>query len=166
LLTSTKFQTLKKSKNTKRRITLAVIHFTASDALQTTVVPANIYPSEISSITGPTKSSTAKSFNYFVDVMISEGQFKGKIRTIIFNSESNNISMMGDMQFFPQSYFLMVDAAINGRDIKPEDYAFDTDTLLHKPFDANWGVITVDGHLTNVINSFHPKGYATQGPSF
>lgn len=143
-----------------------MIHFAPADALQTIVVPANIYPSEITSITGPTKSSSGKSTHYFVDIQIMDGQYKGKARTVIFNSETNNASMMGDMQFFPQAYFLMVDAAINGREVKAEDYALDTDTLLHKPFDASWGVATVDGHITNVINSFHPKGYGATAPAF
>lgn len=145
---------------------MAVIHFTPAEALQTTVVPANIYTSEIVSITGPAKSSSGKSTNYFVDIQIVEGQYKGKARTVIFNSESNNAAMLGDMQFYPQAYFLMVDAAINGREIKAEDYALDLDTLLHKPFDASWGVATVDGHITNVVNSFHPKGYGATAPAF
>ena len=145
---------------------MAVIHFTSADALQTTVVPANIYTSEITSITGPTKSSSGKSTNYFVDVQIIEGSYKGKLRTIIFNSESNNVAMLGDMQFFPQAYFLTVDSAINHREVKAEDYALDLDNLLHKPFDASWGVATVDGHITNVISSFHPKGYGATAPAF
>jgi hypothetical protein len=145
---------------------MAVIQFTAADALQTTVVPANIYPSQIVSITGPNRSTSGKSVNYFVDIEIIEGQYRGKLRTVVFNSESNNISLMGDMQFFPQSYFLMVDSAINGREVKPTDYSLDLDNLVHKPFDAAWGVQTVDGHLTNVINSFHPKGYGATAPGF
>ena len=82
---------------------MAVIHFTPADALQTKVVPAGIYPSQIAKITGPQKSSTGKSVNYVVDIEITEGDFKGKTRTVMFNSESNNISMLGDMQFFPQA---------------------------------------------------------------
>lgn len=145
---------------------MAVIHFTASDALQTKVVPANIYQSEISSITGPSKSASGKSTNYFVDVTITEGQYKGKVRTIMFSSGVNNQTMMGDMQMFPQSYLLQIDSAISGRDITPEDYALDTDSLLHKPVDVSWGVETVDGHLVNVVNSFHPRGYANSAPAF
>lgn len=141
---------------------MAVIHFTASDALQTTIVEANIYPSEITRIEGPTKSSSGKSINYTVDIQITEGKYKGKMRTIMFNSESNNISLLGDMQFFPQSYFLMVDAAINSREVKAEDYALDLDTLKNRPFEASWAVATVDGHMINTISSFHPKGYATK----
>lgn len=145
---------------------MAVIHFTPADALQTTVVPADVYPSEVTKIEGPKRSSSDKSNNYFVDIAVVEGKYKGKTRTVIFNSESNNISMLGDMQFFPEAYFLILDSAINGREVKPEDYAFDTESVLHKPFDASWGVATVDGHIVNVINSFHPRGYKATGPSF
>jgi hypothetical protein len=143
-----------------------IIHFSASDALQTTVVPADIYPSQITQIVGPTKSSSGKSTNMFVDIEIIDGKYKGKTRTIIFNSESNNVAMMGDAQFFPQAYMLSLDSAITGREVKAEDYALDTDLLLHKPFDASWGVTTVDGHMVNTINSFHPRGYGASAPAF
>ena len=145
---------------------MAVIHFTAADALQTKVVPAAIYPSEVVSITGPTRSSTGKSVNYVVDIAITEGEFKGKTRTVMFNSESNNISLLGDMQFFPQCYFLQLDSAISGRSVENTDYALDLDSLIHKPFDADWQTATVDGHLTNTIGNFYPKGYGKTGPAF
>lgn len=145
---------------------MAVIHFTAADALQTTVVAANIYPTQISKIDGPKKSTSGKSVNYLVDFEIIEGPYKGKTRTVMFNSENNNISMLGDMQFFPTAYFLNLDSAITGREVKPEEYQLDTDELLHKPFDAAWGVQTVDGHLVNVVNSFHPRGYGSSAPAF
>jgi len=145
---------------------MPVIHFTAADALQTTVVKPNIYPTEITSISEPKKSSTGKSYSYIVDFQITEGEYKGKMRTVMFNSESNNVSLMGDMQFFPQAYFLQVDSAITGRQITPENYSIDLDDLKNKPFDAAWGVQTVDGHLINVINSFHPRGYGASAPAF
>lgn len=145
---------------------MAVIHFSASDALQTKVVPSAIYPSEISSINGPTKSSSGKNMNIFLDIMISDGPFKGKTRTIAFSTGSNAMSLLGEMQFFPQPVLLELDAAITGREIVPEDYSMDLDTLLHKVFDASWGVDTVNGHLINTINGFHPRGYSATAPAF
>jgi hypothetical protein len=145
---------------------MPIIKFSAADALQTTIVPANIYPSEISNITGPTRSSSGKSNNFFVDVMINDGKYKGKTRTIAFSSGSNAVTMLGDMQFFPTQHFLMLDSAITGREIVPEEYMLDTDKLLHKPFEVSWGVTSVDGHLVNTINSFHPKGYGQEAPAF
>lgn len=145
---------------------MPIIHFNAADALQTKVIPAAIYPSEIAKIEGPNKSSSGKSYNWIVDVVVAEGQYKGKTRTVIFNTESNNISMMGDMQFFPQAYFLQLDAAISGREIKPEDYALDTDALLHKSFDADWQIATVDGHMINTVVNFYPSGYGKAAPAF
>lgn len=145
---------------------MAVIHFTPADALQTKIVPAGIYQTEIMKITGPTASSTGKSKNFVIDMAIAEGEYKGKTRTVMFNSESNNISLLGDMQFFPQSYFLQLDSVINGRKIETADYAFDTESIIGKPFDADWQITTVDGHLTNTIGSFYPKGYGKSGPAF
>lgn len=151
---------------------MAVIQFTAADALQTTVVPSDIYPSEVTKITGPQKSSSEKSVNYIVDIAITDGKYKGKTRTVMFNSGMNNSSMMGDMQFFPQQAFLKLDAAVRGLpDVNMEDFKdkpmnLDLDTLLHKPIDVSWGIATVDGHMTNTINSFHPKGYGASAPAF
>jgi hypothetical protein len=145
---------------------MAIINFTAADALQTKVVEAGIYPSMISKLEGPTKSSSGKSYNYFVDIMISSGPYKGKTHTVVFNSESNSPSLLGEMQFYPTAYFLQVEAAILGKDVVPEDHKLDTDNLLDKPFDASWGVATVEGHLINIINGFHPAGYGAGAPAF
>jgi hypothetical protein len=74
--------------------------------------------------------------------------------------------MLGEMQFFPQSYFLVIEGAINGTGMNSEDHALDLDGLMHKPFEASWGIATVDGHLVNTINSFHPKGYSSKPVPF
>ena len=145
---------------------MAVIHFTPADALQTKIVPGGIYPSQITKLVGPNKSTSGKSVNYVVDIEITDGEFKGKTRTIMFNSEMNNISMMGDMQLFPQSYLLQIDSVISGRTVEAVDYSLDTDNLIHKPFDADWQTATVDGHLVNTIVNFYPKGYSKSGPGF
>src|ERR1700757_4431771 len=117
---------------------MAIIQFTPADALQTTTVTPGIYPSEISRIEGPKKSKTGKSNHYFVDIRITDGKYKGKETTISFNTETNSPSLLGDMKFFPISYFLQVDSAINGREVKPEEYQLDTDSLIYKPFDTQW----------------------------
>lgn len=145
---------------------MAVIHFTPADALQTKVVPGAIYPTQIVSISAPTKSASGKSINYVVDFQITEGEYKGKARTVMFNSVMNNISMQGDMQLFPTCYFLQLDSVINGRQVDAVDYALDTDSLIHKPFDADWQTATVDGHLTNTIVNFYPSGYSKNGIGF
>lgn len=145
---------------------MPVIHFTPADALQTKVVEANIYPSEVSSIDGPKKSGSGKSNNYFVDISITEGPYKGKTRTIVFNTETKSPSLLGEAQFYPDCYFLELDAAINGTKVEAIDKDLDTDTLLHKPLDVAWGVATVEGRLINIIVSFHPKGYGAAAPAF
>lgn len=145
---------------------MAVIHFTPADALQTKVVEAAIYPSEISEIDGPKKSASGKSNNYFVDVRITEGPYKGKTRTIVMNSEMNSPALLGEMQFYPIPYFLEINAAIKNISVTPEDFDLDTDTLKLQPFDASWGVATVEGRLVNIINGFHPAGYGKSAPAF
>ena len=143
---------------------MAVIHFTDADKMQTTIIEAGIYPSMVTKLEGPTKSGSGKSNNYFCDIMITDGKYKGKTRTIVFNTESNNPSLLGTMQFFPVSHMLLLWAAINNT--KPESVDVDTDELMQKPFDAAWAVATVDGSLLNTITAFYPKGYGAQAPAF
>jgi hypothetical protein len=145
---------------------MAVIQFVPADALQTTVVEAAIYPSEVSKIDGPKASASGKSSSYFVDITIIDGKYKGKTRTITFNDGTKSPSLLGEAQFYPVAYMLQLDSAISGRKVVPENYYLDTDSLLHKPFDAAWGVATEDGHLFNTINAFHPKGYGASAPAF
>lgn len=145
---------------------MPIIRFTAGDALQTKVIEKGIYPSEVTEIKGPQKSTSGKSYSYFVEISITDGQFKGKTRTIVFNSESNSPSLLGEMQYYPQAYMLQLHSAITGRKIEPENFELDTDELLHAPFDAQWDQSTNEGHLFNVINNFYPRGYAESAPTF
>lgn len=139
---------------------MAIIHFTAGDALQTKVIEPKIYGCEVSSFDGPKKSSSGKSVNYFVDIEVTdEGPYKGKARTIVFNSGVNSPSLLGEMQMYPVSYLLQLQAAIEGKDdVDAVSQDMDTDQLLHAPFDCAWGTAIVEGRLINVINSFHPAG--------
>lgn len=143
---------------------MAVIRFTEADKLATKTIAAGLYPSEVSLIDGPKKSSSAKSVNYFIDISVTEGPFKGKTRTIVFNTETNSPSLLGDMQFFPVAYMMLLAGAALGREIGAE--AIDTDTILHKPFEAAWGTTTVEGRLINIILDFHPVGYSKEAPAF
>jgi hypothetical protein len=145
---------------------MSIIHFTPADALQTTVVEAGVYPSEISKIEGPKASSSGKSTNYFVDVRITEGRYKGKEATIAFSSGSNGASLLGTMQWFPTSGLLLVDAAINNKKVEPVDYNLDTDVLLSKPLETQWTVQTVEGILVNAVVAFFPTGYSNDKPVF
>jgi len=145
---------------------MAVIQFTPADAMQTITVEAGIYPCDIAKIEGPKTSSSGKSVNYFAEIRIIDGKYKGKERTIMFNSESNDVFAPGGMLMLPQATLLQIDAAINNKKVEAVDYALDTDTLVGKPFDAQWTVVTVEGRLYNHIVAFHPKGYAASAPSW
>ncbi len=143
---------------------MPVITFTDADAMQTTTVEPGIYPSQITQIQGPKPSKSGKSNSYFFDIQISAGKFKGKETTLVFNTETSSPSLLGDMKYFPVSYMLQVDAAINGN--APGAKALDTDDLLFKPFDSQWTVQTVEGRLVNDVVAFHPSGYGATAPSF
>jgi hypothetical protein len=145
---------------------MPIIHFTAGDALQTKVIEKGIYPSEVIQIAGPNKSASGKSYSFFVDIQITDGPYKGKTRTVVFNSETNSPSILGEMQFYPQSYMLQLHSAVTGRTVKAENFQLDTDELLHGPFDAAWDVATNEGHIFNVINNFYPKDYGATAPTF
>lgn len=145
---------------------MPIINFTPADALQTTVVEEGIYPCVISRIEGPNKSSSGKSFSYVVDIQITDGKYKGKERTIMFNTETKSASILGDMQFYPDAYFLVVDAAIRNAKVEAVNKSLDTDDLLDKPFDCQWGIHLAEGRPINVILNFYPSGYAASAPAF
>ena len=143
---------------------MAVIRFTDADALATKVVEAGCYPSEVSKIEGPVKSGSGKSFHYIVDVSITDGPYKGKTRTLMFNTETRSASLLGEMQFYPSSHLMLLNEVINGVPLGAQE--LDTDTLLHKPFDVDWGIGTAEGHMFNIITGFHAPGYGSSGPAF
>jgi hypothetical protein len=147
---------------------MPIIKFTAADALQTKVIPAKIYQCQITKIDGPKKSTSGKSYGYYVDIEVTEdGPYQHKTRTLCFNTEMNSPSLLGDMQFFPDSYLLIVNAAIEGKlGVDVVDFQLDTDSLLNAPFDAQWNVQTVEGRLINTVDAFYPAGYGEKVPAF
>lgn len=145
---------------------MPIIHFTAADALQTKVIEKGIYPSEVTKIVGPQKSSSGKSYTYFVDIAITDGEFKGKTRTLAFNTETSSPSTLGEMQYYPDCYLLQLNSAITGLEVVAEDFQLNTDDLLHQPFDAQWDQATNEGHLFNIVINFYPSGYAASAPAF
>ena len=142
---------------------MALIKFTPADFLASKVIEAGNYQSQITRIEGPIQSKTGKSIHYFTDIEIIDGPYKGKARTIVFNSVTNSPSVLGEAQFFPQTHLQLLDEAINGTDQTPREYILDTDSLLHKPFTATWGIGVNEGRAFNVINAFHKQGYGSQG---
>ncbi len=146
---------------------MAILNFTAGDALQTIMVEAGTYLSRISKIDGPKISKSGKSNNFTVTVQITQdGKYKGKEKDLMFNSEMTNPSLLGDMKFFPTSAFLEIDAAINRKKVEAADKNIDTDTLVDKPLAVIWGVATVEGKLVNDILGFLPAGAEKDQPNF
>lgn len=144
---------------------MAILRFDAKDYLQTKVVEAAIYPTEISKIEGPTKSSSGKSSSYFVDFRITDGAYEGKTRTVAFNTGTNSPSLLGEMQFFPTAYFLILAQALGTDDSEPKNKDLDTDELMHQPFSCQWDIATVEGRLINTIGTFYKAGYEDK-PAF
>src|SRR5215469_6736162 len=93
---------------------MAVLKFTVADALQTKVVDSNIYPCQITKIEGPKASQSGKGYNYYVDIEITDGDYKGKIMTIAMATGNTKPSNFGGVQYFPYSHFLQIEAAIRG----------------------------------------------------
>lgn len=145
---------------------MPIIHFTAADALQTKVIEAAIYTSEMSKIDGPKPSSSGKGNNYFVDITVSDGPYKGKTKTLVFSTSMNAPSLLGEMQYFPVGNLLQILAAIKNQPVVPADKDEEINDYIGRPFDAAWGIATVEGRMINVINAFHPKGYGATAPAF
>jgi len=143
---------------------MAVIQFTPADALQTTIVEAGNYPCVITSIT--TKpSSSQKSVHHIAEFQITDGKYKGKERTVFFNSEANDLFAPGGMLMLPQASLLDVDAAIRNIKKEPSFVNLDTDDLIGKPFECQWTVATFEGRLYNHIVNFFPSGYSKNNPT-
>lgn len=145
---------------------MAIIQFTAGDALQTVMAEAGNYPMIIPEIDGPKASSSQKSVSYYVKFVVTEGPLQGKEWTVAFNSGTKNQSVLNGMQYVPQSTFLALDAAINGTKVEPVAKALDTDSLLNKPFTGIVAVQTDEGKLVNVITGFLKSGAAAAGTPF
>jgi hypothetical protein len=142
---------------------MAVLSFTAGDALQTVMVEAGQYPSVLTKIEGPKASSSGKSVSYIGTIQITDGKFKGKEKDVMFNSGIRSGMLNGDLQMLPTSDFLVIDAAIRGAKVEAVAKNIDTDDLINKPLDTVWGVQTVDGKLVNEIVGFRPVGSGNVG---
>lgn len=138
---------------------MPVLKFTQADKLRSLVAPDGWYTGEVTGIDGPKKSSSGKSFNYFVTIAITEGKLAQKDFTLIFNTESNRATVMGTALIFPTDYFLHLQAAITGTPLADLSVdSLDTDTLLHKPFDFKLTKGVYDGIVMNAVQEFLPKG--------
>jgi hypothetical protein len=145
---------------------MPIIQFNESEFMQNKVIEAGIYPSEVTKIDGPKASSSGKSNHYFVTIAVTDGKYKGKEVTAIFNSEAKTIQMWGEAMSYPTFYFLLINDAIKGKETPMGKVSLDVEELLHKPFDAQWTVSTVEGRLVNTVSAFFPKGYAAKAPAF
>jgi hypothetical protein len=145
---------------------MAVIHFTPADALQTQIVEAGIYPSMMIKCEGPKASSSGKSNNYYAEIQIVDGKYKGKVKKITFNTGVDDMFAPGSMQMEPFAKLLVMNAAIKNAKVEVADVSLDTDDLLNKPFESQWVVSTVEGQLHNNVTNFFPLGTAVKQPGW
>ena len=140
---------------------MAIIDFTAGDALQTVLPDAGIYPAIAEKIDGPKASGSGKSISFFSVIRITEGKYIGKEFKPVFNSGTSENSMLGSMQYMPQSMLLQLEAAQNGTKVEPVARpGFDTDNLLNKPFCIQIAIQPnkEGGNLLAQIVAFLPQG--------
>lgn len=138
---------------------MPVLKFTQSDKLKSALLPDGWYSAEVSKIEGPKKSSGGKSYNMFVTITVSEGDYKDKELLLVFNNKMNNPSVAGTMQLWPQEYMLQLVAAVHGipfDEIIPDNV--NTDDLIGVPFDVKVIKGVYDGIPCNTIQSFLPHG--------
>lgn len=138
---------------------MSIIRFTESDKLAGKVLEKGAYAAQISEIENPTASKSQKSVHYYTTFRVIEGPYMNKELRVSFNSETNNASLLGDMQFFPVRDYAKVLAAVKG--IKYDDIPagdIDLDMLVNQPLDIMVDVETSGGNLVNKITAFMPKG--------
>jgi hypothetical protein len=145
---------------------MAIIRFTLADKLKGKTLDKGIYRAEVTEFDGPKASSSQKSLSTWTKFTITEGPYAGKVLQAVFNTETENPSLLGALKFLPQTYLFRLAAAIQGikyDDLQP-NMELDTETLLHKPFDLVVNVQTVNGDLINEVVSFLPVGSAQVVP--
>jgi hypothetical protein len=137
---------------------MPIIHFTDADLLKAKVLEKGVYPMIISEIEGPKASKSGKSVNFFVTFRITNGPTMGKELQVLFGTEVNNNSVMGNMQMVPHVEFRKIQAAITGLPLDTIGNDIDTDALINKPFDGSVDVVTSEGNLVNTIIGYFPSG--------
>jgi hypothetical protein len=146
---------------------MSVIQFTDADKLAGKTAEKGIYPVLISNIDGPKASASKKSVSYFVTYTVTAGPLMNKEFTPAYNTETNNMSVLGSMQFIPSRDLMKVQAAILGIPFDQVALNLDTDTLLNKSLDISVDVVSSEGNLVNTVMAYFPSGTgvkATQTP--
>jgi len=130
-------------------------------------MPKGLYKMEITEIDGPKAAKSQKSINYFVKMKVVEGDFLNKELTIILNTATKTASQLGDTVMYPERDFMRIYAATKGLktlDDVPETY--DTDELMHVPFEADISLDIIEGNPTNLVRGFYTAGTAGKAMAF
>lgn len=123
---------------------MPIIKITAADVLKSKTLDAGWYGSEIIKVeSSSTTTEKGPSINYILTFLIENSE--GKEIERYFNSKA--IGMICPLI-----------AAATGKQIKPEEFTFDLDELLHKKVDSKLEVDIYQGRPTNKINEWVPYG--------
>jgi len=137
---------------------MPIIALTNADRMASLVIPTAWYKAEIVEIDGPKVSSSEKSFNFFIKIQITDGEFTSKELSIVFNTKTKSPSVLGTQQFFPTAWFFPLAAAIQNIPTDQVNNNLDTDTLIRKPFDIKVEKGIHEGIPMNTILTFLPAG--------
>lgn len=142
---------------------MPVISFTDGDFLAGKLLDKGNYPVQITEIDGPTASKSGKSVSFFVTIAVTAGKFMNKELRIALNTETENSSILGSMQWYPHNIFLKITAAIKKislDELQKQGKDLDTDGLLNQPFEISADCVpnAETGELMNVITAFLPAG--------
>jgi hypothetical protein len=127
---------------------MPIIRFTPADVLKAKTLEAGWYGSEIIKIdSASTTTDKGSSINYIFTFLIENSE--GKEIERYFNSKA--VGMMCPLI-----------AAATGKIVKPENFDFDTDELLHKKVDSKLDVEIYQGRPQNKINEWVAYGKGKQ----
>jgi hypothetical protein len=145
---------------------MAVLHFTDSDKLASSIMPDKWYGFEVVEIGEPKKSDSGKSMNMWSKFrVIDDPKYTSKQLEICFNTGMNSPSVLGTAYFMPHTALIHLAAATAGCEIEdvPED--LDTESLKGLKFDGRVTKGIYDGIVLNTLTGFLPLGVGQQKES-
>lgn len=147
---------------------MAIVKFTQGDILKSKNFEPIFYTFRIAKTPAAGRASQSqKSLNFDFDFLVtSPGPFHGKEHRIIFNTNMDAGSVLGNVQYEPFTRLMDIEAAVTGKPKRDMPGEFDTDTLTGKEFDGKIAIDVVDGNPVPKITVFVPKGKGGEAQPF
>ena len=142
---------------------MAILHFTDSDKLSSSIMPEGWYRFEVVEIGEPKASEAKKSMNMWSKFqVIDDPKYAGKQFDICFNTKMNAPSVLGTAYFMPHTFLIHLAAATAGCEIDDVPDDLDTESLKGLKFDGKVTKGIYDGIVLNTITGFLPLGIGQQ----